>query len=224
MFDSCSRYIKIAGLFFLSIVAGNMFGAKASSGTVKEETDRKHTTIYIKQNNKNYINIKSNSIKIVTDLDINVDIVGGGDLLLASKKKSKLNAHDCSIDRITIAEGTEITLLSDLEIVKQIDVKEGFLLLSGFDLILHNDAFKAGIDFNHIINNGQGAIVLRKIPPSSHITPPTLSTNITTSKYLTNAISIAKIKCNEHVIFQVFDDTYISKTFLEIIPPPPKSY
>ncbi len=107
--------------------------------------------------------IISNKTQVVTPANLNIhsSITGKGQLKLCGKKQSDIDAHNQSIENLTIVkdEMTPTRLISAIHITNSFNVESGTLCLFDYDMFLENDAKLNIGKFAHVRYLGSGKII-----------------------------------------------------------------
>lgn len=178
--------------------------------------------VFIRQSGKNHIIVEGKSLNVAGNLDININIEGKGQLQVGYQKKVDIRAHHCSVNNLLINEGSVVVLKGEMKVNKQLLIRDALLLLEDNDLILTEEAFSVFVDYERLIYNGTGRLVIDgqlpvfKFPLFHH------SDNI--SIFSVSCIKKGEYKSPElkKITALILRNRLPRKPFIEVEPHPPK--
>ncbi len=100
---------------------------------------------------------RASQLVLKSNLRIESDIVGAGELVMNSKEETFIDAHEHSIENLILTSYEKVELFSGLKIVNKLKVVHASLLLNDYSLTLNKDTdFET---YRRIIQNGIGVII-----------------------------------------------------------------
>lgn len=158
----------------------------------------------------------------VSNIIIEADISGKGELILLSNKNAYIDANNHSIENLVIAAANKVELLSGLQIVNELTILKGKLHLNDFDLSLCPDAKLNNSSLLKIILNGSGTILQQSIGIPNAANTFTFSGSVQFDFSVLQAFTTANssISCDNIFYYTL---PFIPHRTNNVLVPPPKA-